>query len=274
MILLISPNMPRADVILLFVLALSSVFYFFAVNKNWAGVIGFQRDRWLWVALLGLSLYLPLNSLWAPNMSAAMLKAATFTLVFLIAILMARTFCQQSDGAISSIGKVIVWGAVIGTALACFEFAAGHPIREALYYAWPSIRPGDNSIHVFIQENGELIALPESQFRRHYGNVIIRIDPAANNRNATLIMLLAWPVLLLAANQTNKVIRRSAVLFIGGTSALSVFFSSSQTAQAALVLSALGFLAAFFLPRLTHHAIVGLWCIATVFAVPLAATPY
>ena len=44
-ILLVSPNIPRADVVLLFLLALSSVFYFFAVNRSWASVFDIQKDR-------------------------------------------------------------------------------------------------------------------------------------------------------------------------------------------------------------------------------------
>ena len=88
-------------------------------------------------------------------------------LVSLIAMLMARTFRQQSDDAIARTGKMIVWGAVIGIGLACFEFAAGQPIKQAILTAWPSIRSGNNSIQVFIQENGKLIELMESEFRRH-----------------------------------------------------------------------------------------------------------
>ena len=273
-ILLAIPNTPRFDVVLLFLLALSSAFYFFAVNKSWTGVFEFQKNRWLWAVFLGLSFYLHLNALWAPNPSAAIIKAATFTLVILIAIVMAGTFRQQSDDAIARIGKVIIWGSVIGTGFACLEFATGYAIREALYLAWPSIRPGDNSIKVHAQINGEMVRLLESEFRRHYDKIIIEIEPAAANRNATVIMLLLWPVLLLAVNQTDMLKRRAAVLLIVVTSALSVALSVSQTAQVALVLSSLAFLMAIYLPRLTHHAIVGAWCIVTVFAVPLAAAPF
>jgi len=273
-ILLVSPNIPRADVVLLFLLALSSVFYFFAVNKSWAGVFEIQKERWLLASFFGLSLYLHLNALWATNPSDALLKAITFMLVSLIAMLMARTFRQQSDDAIARTGKVIVWGAVIGIGLACFEFAAGQPIKQAILTAWPSIRSGNNSIQVFIQENGKLIELMESEFRRHYDNVKIVLNPSAFNRNATLIMLLLWPVLLLATNQTNRFTRYATVPLIAGASALSVILSHSQTAQVALVLSGLAFLAAYFATRITHHVITAAWCIAILFAAPLAATPY
>ncbi len=274
LVLLISPNVPRADVSLLFLLALTSVFYFVAVNKSWTGIIEIQKERWLYAVFLGLSLYLHLNSLWAPDPFAALLKAGTFALVCLIAISMAGTFRHQSDGAIAHIGMVIIWSAIIGTGLASLEFATGHPIREAFLTAWPSIRPGDNSISVFTQINGEMIELAESEFRRHYENVKIAIEPASRNRGASLIMLLLWPLLLLAVNQTNKFTRRAGVLLIGLASVISVVLSPSQTAQSALVLSTLVFLAAFYLPRVTHHAIVGAWCVATVLAVPLAAAPF
>lgn len=273
-ILLIGPHVPRADVLLLFLLALSPVFYFFAVNKSWAGVIEIRKDRWLWAAFLGLSLYLHLNAFWAPNLPVAIQKAATFTLVFLIVLLMAGTYRLLSDGVITAIGKVIIWASAIGTGLACLEFATGHAIREALYLAWPFIRPGDNSIKIIAQINGEMVQLLEDQFRRHYDTLVIQLQSAATNRNATFIMLLLWPVLLLAANQTNIFKRRAAVLLIGGASALSIALSASQTAQAALFLSTLAFFGAMFVPRLMHRVIVGAWCIATVLAVPLAATPY
>ena len=274
LIVLISPNIPRADVILLFLLALSSVFYVFICNKNWAGFFNVHQERWLWAAFLGLSLYLQLNALWSPNPATAILKASTFTLFMLIAILMARVFQKQSDASITRTGKVIIWCAALGAGLAFLEFAAGHPVREALYIAWPAIRPGDNSISVFAQINGEMIELAESEFRRQYDTVQIKLEPAANNRNATLLMLLMWPVLLLAVNQTDIFKRRIAVVLIGGASAFSILLSVSQTAQAALFMSALTFIGAIYLPRLTHRAIIGTWCIATIFAVPLAATPY
>ena len=274
MVLLTGPNIPRADAGLLLLLALSSVFYFFAAGKGRDGFAGLQKERWLWAVLLGFSLYLPLNALWAPNPQAALLKAATFILVFLFAILLAATFRRQRDGEIARIGKVIVWAGVIGAALAGFEFVAGHPLREAIYTAWPFTRPGDNEITVYALKEGELVPVLESEFRRRLEQVRIVIDPSGNNRNATMVMLLAWPLLLLAANQTGLFARRAAVLAIGGASALAVVFSSSQTAQIALVLSMAAFLAASFLPRLTHNVIVGLWCIATLLAVPLAAAPY
>ena len=273
-IMLVSPNVPRLDVSLLFLLALTSVFYFFAVSKSWAGIIEMQKERWLYAVFLCLSLYLHLNALWAPNTSTALLKASALTLIFVITLLMSQTFRRQSDGAIASTGKIIILGAAIGTGLACLEFATGHHIREAILTAWPSIRPGDNSIKIIAQINGEMIELAESEFRRHYDNVKIVIEPAARNRGASLIMLLLWPLLLLAVNQANKFTRRAGVLLIGIASALSVVLSVSQTAQTALILSALGFLAAFHLPRVTHHAIVGAWCVATVLAVPLAAAPF
>lgn len=274
LILLLSPLVPRSNVVLLFLLALSSLFYFFAVRKSWAGVIEIQKERWLWAVFLGLSLYLHLNALWAPNLPVAIQKAATFSLVVLIVLLMAETFRLLSDGVIIRTGKVIIWCSALGTALACLEFATGHVVREALYVAWPSIRPGDNSIKVHAEINGNMIQLVESQFRQHYDRIIIEIERAATNRNATLIMLLLWPVLLLAANQTNIFNRRAAVVLFGGASVLSIALSSSQTAQVALVISMLGFAGAVYLPRLTHSAIVGAWCIVTLFAVPLAATPF
>jgi len=274
MVLLIGPSIPRADVGLLALLALSSVFYFLAISKTPGGVAVFQKERWLWAALLGLSVYLPLNALWAPDPRAALLKAATLVLVFLFAMLLAGTFRRQSDGEIARIGAVIVWAGVLGAGLAGFEFVAGHPLREAIYTAWPFTRPGDNEISVFALKGGEMVQVLESEFRRRLEQVRIVINPSGNNRNATMVMLLAWPLLLLAANQSGQFARRAALLAIGGSTVLAVVFSSSQTAQAALVLSILVFLAASFHSRITHNAVVGAWCVVTLLTVPLVAAPF
>jgi O-antigen ligase len=108
----------------------------------------------------------------------------------------------------------------------------------------------------------------------HYDTIKIQIGSSANNRNATLLILLLWPVLLLAVNQQNTIKRRAAILLIVCASAFSILLSASQTAQVALFLSTLVFTGALYLPRLTHGVIVGAWCIATLFAVPLASAPY
>ena len=271
---MLAPNVPRIDVLFLFLLGAVSLFHILIVERDFSGVLKWPEEGWLLAALFGLSGYLFLNAFWAEATSIALGKAGFFLLMILIVLLASRSFARQTSEVLERAVKLIVWGFVIGTAFVCFEFSTDHYLERMLYTAWPAIRPSEKTIDVLTEVNGNLVKLAENEYRNYYGNVVIQVATGAKGQNSSLLLLLLWPILFLAAHQKDRRVRLMTILLIGGASTASILLGLSQTAQVALVASIMVFLAARVWPRVVHWSVLGAWCVAVMLAVPLAGAPY
>lgn len=271
---MLAPNLPRQSVAFPFLLGAVSLYYFHKVEKDLRAALKGTEERWFLAALFGLSGYLFLNSLWSLATRAALGKSVFVLLLIGLGLLVSRAFSRLPRETLERVAQIAAFGAVVGTLIACFEFSTGHYLERMVYTAFPAIRPGDKTIDVFVTINGELTRLPESEFRKAYDNVVIKIASAALNRNLSVVMLLLWPALFLAVNHVKPKLGTFSASIIVAAVSVSIFTGHSQTAQAALLLSVIAFLAARYWPSFTHRGILSAWCISVMLAMPLAAAPY
>lgn len=271
---MLAPNMPRQGVIFPFLLGLSSLYFFIAVQRDFRSSLQGSEERWLLITLFGFSAYLFLNSIWSLAPQAALGKSVFVILMILISLLSSRAFSRISNETLQRVASYAVIGAIVGTLVICFEFSSGHLLERTLYTWFPAIRPSQKTISVLVNINGELQHLHESEFRKAYGDVVIRITSAALNRNLSLLMLLFWPALFLAINFTKSMMAPFVAPVIVVAAAIAIFLGHSQTAQIALVLSTCAFFISKFWPSLTHRVILSAWCIAVILALPLSSAPY
>ena len=271
---LTAPNIPRPSVTFPFLLGALSLYYFQNVEKDLRAVLRGSEERWFLITLLCFTGYLFINSLWSVATQAALGKAVFVALIMGMTLIVSRAFSRQSPKALERTAHFAVIGAVIGTLIVCFEFLSGHTLASLIYTYIPALRAGDKTIDVLAVINGQLTNLPESEFRNPYDNIVIRVSSAALNRNLSLLMLLLWPALFLAANHVNPKLARLSAGIIAAAAAVSIFAGQSQTAQAALLASVATFLAARHWTDLIHRGVLSIWCIALMLALPLAAAPY
>jgi hypothetical protein len=274
LVLALAAVMPRADAIFLFLLGALSLFHAFAVQRSPSAILRGSEETWFLAALFTLAAYLFANSLWAVKPDIALGKAAFFLALVLTVLLVTQTFARQSARTLDRTAAFAVWGLVIGSALGCFEFLAGHPLEKAVLGIWPSLRPGEKTIDVFVEMNGQQVRLAEEQFRNHYDNVRIEVASGALGRNLALLMLLAWPVLFMAANRKERILRVVSLSVLVAAGSAAIFVGENQTAQVALAASVLAFLAVKLWPRAAHWGVVAAWCIVVVFAVVLSSAPH
>ena len=272
LLLYMVPQMPRQGVWFPFLLGLISLFFFLYVERNLRSSLEGYEQRWFTAALFGFCGYLFLNSLWSQLPMVALGKAAFVLCMVLLTPFVARAFARQPRTTMERTAFCALIGAVIGSMITAIEFSTDHLIGRTLYSAFPDIRPGDKTLDVFIKENGQL--LPESEFRSFDGDVIVRIASSALNRIHSLRLLLLWPILFLALYYSRTKIGAVLATFLAFTALYTVFAGESQTAQLALVLSAVTFLAALYWVNAVHWALLGAWCVAVVLAIPLSIAPY
>ena len=271
---LLAPNLPRASVAFPFLLGVVSIYYFLAVEKNFRSALQGTEERWFLATLFAFNGYLFINSAWSLLTLAALGKSIFVLLMILLTLMVSRAFSRQPREVLERAAHFVVIGAMAGTLVACFEFSTDHYLARTLYTAFPAIRGSDKTIDVLATINGEVINLPEAEFRKAYDNVLIRVETEALNRNLSLLLLLIWPALFLAVHQVKPKFATLSAGIITAATVVSIFVGHSQTAQAALLLSAAVFLAARYWPAFTHRGILSAWCIAVMLALPLAAAPY
>ncbi len=274
LLLFMVPQMPRQDVWFPFFFGLISLFFFVFVERNIRSALEEHEDRWFTAALLGFCGYLFLNSLWSQLPAVALGKAVFVLCMVLLAPFVARAFALQSRTTMERTALCALVGAVIGSIITSVEFSTDHLIGRMLYASFPDIRPGDKTLDLFVMENGRLVQLPETEFRRYDGNVIVEIASSALNRIHSLRLLLLWPILFLAIYYVRRRIGVAVAAFLALAAAYTVFAGDSQTAQVALVLSAATFVAALVWANAVHWALLSAWCIAVVLAIPLSIAPY
>ncbi len=273
-ILFLVPQMPRQNVGFPFLLGALSLFFFLFVERDLRSSLKGHEERWLLAALFGFAGYLFLNSLWSQVPSVALGKAVFVLLMIILTLIVSRAFTLQSREALESAALFALIGAVIGSAITCIEFSTEHIIGRSLYSAFPLIRPGDKTISVLVMENGRLVELPQSEFRKPHDNAVIEIASAALNRIHSFRMLLLWPILYLAINYVRPKLGAAFACFIALAAAYTIFVGESQTSQAALVLSAATFFVARAWSGLMHWTLLSAWCVAVGLALPLAVAPY
>ena len=274
LMLLSAPIAPRLNIALLFLLGLLSLIDLLVLNRP-AKLFPSKLLTPLAAATpLMLAGYLFLNSLWARDPGVALGKAALVSAIFAVVLVCWLEFNNQSAAVRNRTAKAALLGSLIGLAIACFEFSTGHLLQWALYDTWPAIRPEGNSIKVLVDDGSGFEKVAPEEHRKQHDVEKIEIRSSGLNRNLSLMLLLQWPVLALAQCALAPRYRMPALVALFGIGSATVLVSVSQTAQIALIGSVVVFLTARFWPLFTHYTILAGWCIALIFALPLAAAPY
>ncbi|MEM8743251.1 MAG: O-antigen ligase family protein [Pseudomonadota bacterium] len=274
MLLYLAPQLPRQNVWLPLIFGLISLFFFLFVERNIRAAAKGHEERWFTAALFGFCGYLFLNSMWAQVPSVALGKTVFVLLMVLLTPFVSRAFALQSGDTLQRTTLFALIGAVISAIIACIEFTTDHLIGRTLYTYVPAIRPGDKTLTVSVMENGRLVELPESEFRKHHDNVVVEISSSALNRVHSFRMLIFWPVLFLAIHYVRQRLGTGIAAFLAFATVYSVFAGESQTTQAALVLSAAVFILAQFWINAVHWFVLSAWCVAVLLAIPLSIAPY
>lgn len=268
------PNAPRLNAVFIFLIGAGA---FLCVLNAKAGSRASDYDTslsWPAMAFAGLSIYLFINSTWAEEIDVALGKAVFVTAIGAVIFLPQTSIAGLSESARQKAGRFILWGSAIGFTIACFEFATGHLIQWLIFKTWPAIRPEGNSIRVLVEQGGTSVQLSPDQYQVQQPNEIVIIKTDGLNRHLSSLLLVFWPVVLITLKIENLHRRWLLTVFIGITGAGAVFAGQSQTALIALVLGTATLVSALAFPVFTYRALAVSWCIAFVFALPLAAAPY
>lgn len=269
-----APIIPRVNLAFLVLLAILSLIDLFILNRETPSPNRRGIDFSLLAISGGFTAYLFLNTLWARDTGTALGKAALVALILGAIFLVGRAFSRQTGECLHRAAKAVIWGALIGLAIALFEYASGHLLRLTLFKIWPAIRSESNAITILIEKGGALIPLPAAEYNKAHANEVIMIHTDGLNRNLSLVLLYLWAVLSMAwsvINHKRKQVMTGAVLVIA---AATVLISASQTAQFALLGGLAVFVTARTLPKVAHWLLVACWCVALVFTLPIASAPY
>lgn len=268
------PNAPRLNAVFIFLIGVSTCFCILKMKKEYQAGDSDTPLSWPAMTFGGLCIYLFINSTWAEEIDVALGKAVFVTAIGVILVLRHTSISRLPDSTKQKVGRYILWGAAIGFAIACFEFSTGHLIQWLIFKTWPAIRPDGNSIRVLVEQGGVSVPLPTGQYQIQRPNEIVIIRTDGLNRHLSSLLLVYWPVVLIALNTEGLHRRWFVTGFIALTGAGAVFAGQSQTALLALLLGTATLVSAFIFPVFTYRTIVVSWCIALVFALPLAAAPY
>lgn len=271
---LIAPNIPRPSVIFPFLLGAVSIYYFVYVRRDLTSVVSGTEERLFLAVIFSFSGYLFINSFLSASITVALGKAAYVACLIILCLVIIWAFSSQSQQTLSRTARFAVYGALAGTLFACLEFATDHYLARMLYTHVPITRPGDNTIKVLVRVGQGMETIPESEFRQAHGDVEIKVNSSALNRNLSLLILLFWPVLSLALQSLRDRFGILSASLIAAVTSITVFISDSQTAQVALVIGMLVFIIARVKPVFVHRSVLVGWCVAVVLALPLASAPY
>jgi O-antigen ligase len=270
----IAAIVPRLNVVSVFLLGLLSAWYLFVVvRKRFEFLTRLERPS-AWAVTACLCVYLFLNASWSLVPASALNKALLVTGLAATILLAHRAFEIQSSQELQKAARIALYGAAIGFAITCFEFALGHPLQWWILKTWPGIRPEGNSIQILAERGGQVITLPSSQNRTPPPDEILKILTDGLNRHLSSLLLILWPAVCLAlkAFQDQKRYIVAGILF--ALAAGAIFSGHSETAILALVGGTLTFVAAHYWPRAAHWTVTTAWCIAVIFAIPLVLAPY
>ncbi len=192
-----------------------------------------------------------LSALWARDPTRSFQLALMFAANVLAGILLVRWIDGETGERLARLGLGLLIGLTLGLAFLAFEMATGQLLKRMLFNL-DSFRP-DTDKHFGIR-NGE----------------IVRIATYYLNRGIAVMVLLVWPVALIAALWPVKSRRRLMVYGFFITATALTAFSAHETSKLALLLSFAGFALAQVSAKWAWRVLYASWVVVLVGAVPLS----
>lgn len=220
------------------------------------GLIRHLLARSLLARLLAVaSAYLLINAGWSTAPVLAYIGVATFFIggVTLHIVVCTLPFLSRAPVRAMSIGLYV--GYVVCALLISIEIVFDHPLHLYFFSLFPELTPKMD--HLII-ESSVVKGLPSYYLNRHIA----------------ALLLLIWPVLLVANRLASSTGSRAALMTCLLPVVPAVFMSAHETSK----LAAVGAVAVFFVQMLAGRFVkplfVAAWTIACVAVVPLAAAAY
>lgn len=192
-----------------------------------------------------------LSALWARDPTRSFQLALMFAANILAGILLVRWIEGETGERLARLGLGLLMGLALGLAFLVFEMVTGQFLKRILFNL-DSFRP-DTDKHFGIRD-GE----------------IVRIATYYLNRGMAVMVLLVWPVALIAALWPVKSRRRLMVYGFLITATALTAFSAHETSKLALLLSFAGFALAQVSAKWSWRLLYAGWIVVLVGAVPLA----
>ncbi len=239
LVVLASLVLPRATAGLLPLLAIAAIVLVRpSLADLWQAVTGSLAAK----VLLLFALYALINATWSLDRGEALAKVGLAIAYLLLVLAALGAVAQTSAGDGRRLALALVLGAAAGAFLLAFEVFSEQMLAKALY---------DLSNSVGREPDIEDL-----------------------NRNAGLLSLLTWPVLLAASGLDTAKLRYG----LGGgflvLAVAAVANSAHETSMVALAASALVFVLCLWRPRLGRWAVIALWIAAFALVLPTVSLAY
>lgn len=239
---------PRFDVAMAGVLAIV-IIVTLAVNKITINK-ALESDM-LTVVLLVFCLYLALTSLWAVRFDKSLTKALMVAALVLTCLLTLPAIQNFSQHRLRGAVLAMVAGFAVSLGYLLVELLTDHGVIKL-------------AMNTVLEHKTKFVTAVDADGR------VTRLNPSYYNKAIALVIMALWPALLgLAVWQRDASRRR---LFIAGTLLLATvmtFLFECETAKLALVLGAIGYLGAAYLPKTTHWTMSTIWAVTVILMIPL-----
>ncbi|MEZ5924742.1 MAG: O-antigen ligase family protein [Hyphomicrobiaceae bacterium] len=208
------------------------------------------------VLLLAFSGFALLSAIWARDSARAFELALMFLANVLGGILLVRWVEGESGERLARLGLGLLMGLSLGLAFLTLEMSTGQIVKRLLF----------NSIDVFRPDT-------DKHFGIRHGE-IVRIAVYYLNRGIAVMVLLLWPIALIASLWPVKSRRRLMVYGFLITATALTAFSAHETSKLALLLSFAGFALAQASTKWAWRSLYAVWVVMLVGAVPMALTAH
>ncbi len=209
----------------------------------------------LGIGLGVFGVYLALNALWAVDPLQGVGRAILFALIAALVTALWAALPKLDGSRVQLLQRTALIGAVVALLFLAFETVFDQPVRKLVVSMLPMLRPAPK--HMTVTDGW-----------------VTQIGLYTLNRSIAMVVLLLWPVLLIARARLSSGQSRLAAMAAVGVSAITVFSSEHETSMLALVAGCFVFVGMAVAPKPMRALVLAAWVAATLLVVPLAATAY
>jgi O-antigen ligase len=200
--------------------------------------------------MLLLSAWALISVAWAADRGEAINKSLLLALLVVVAAWSMSAIRHLAADALRRSGEAALVAFVLGVAYLFFEEVTDHGIKRTVFTALPFALPPIK--HISDSPDG------------------VVVSDYISNRNMAAMVLVVWPMLLVAGLRLAGPRRLPALTLLLALAAATLAMSKHETSVLALALSVLVFALCFVVPRLGIAVVAAGWLAATLLVVPLA----
>ena len=231
---------PRLTWLFLLLVAAGLLFGFWRRGGDWRQLF---RPNAAFLAVLAVALYAFLSAAWSADPGASLGKAALLLGAVLVTLAASNAIAAWDPAELRQAALAFAVGACLGALYVLLGILTGDAVK----------RTAEIAVDVETPAKFKLGAL---------------------RQNVTIVVLLLWPALLALTALIQSPRRRTFVVLFLAAVAVPVLLSERESAQVALVGSALVFALAWMWRRGTSLGLAVAWCLAFVLVMPLTFAAY